>query len=92
VFAEKIPTPNQFFDGGIATLTIHHWTNLETAFAELFRVFKPGGRLVIFTSTPEQMTCYWLNHYFPRMMVESMNKMPGLIEIETTAVKAGFKL
>ena len=90
--AEKIPTPNQFFNGGIATLTIHHWTNLETSFAELFRVLKPEARLVIFTSSPEQMAGYWLNHYFPAMMVLAINKMPSLFSIRKAAEKAGFLL
>jgi ubiquinone/menaquinone biosynthesis C-methylase UbiE len=61
--AEQIPTEDEVFDGIIATLTIHHWTDLKKAFAELDRVLVDNGKIVMFTSSPEQMKGYWLNHY-----------------------------
>jgi SAM-dependent methyltransferase len=57
-------------------LTIHHWGNLEKGFSELSRVLKKDGKIVIFTSTPQQMQGYWLNHYFPKMMMDSIRQMP----------------
>src|SRR5450631_359693 len=90
--AERIPVSDHFFSGGMAILTIHHWTSLENSFLELFRVFKPGSRFIIFTSTPDQMRGYWLNHYFPEMMAESIKKMPALNDIEKAAKNAGFEI
>ena len=52
-------------DGIVASLTLHHWNNLEYGFAELNRILKQNGTLVIFTATPTQMQGYWLNRYFP---------------------------
>lgn len=75
--AESIPFGNRFFDGAIATLTMHHWTGMEAAFAELVRVMKPQARLVVFTSTPDQMKGYWLNEYFPVMLHDSIAQMPS---------------
>lgn len=66
--AEQIPAGDKTFDGIIATLTIHHWTDIKKAFFELNRVLADNGRIIIFTSTPEQMKAYWLNHYFPKML------------------------
>lgn len=63
-------------DGVIATLTTHHWPELEAGMVEMYRILKPSGKLVIFTSTPRQMQGYWLNHYFPQMMQKSMEQMP----------------
>jgi ubiquinone/menaquinone biosynthesis C-methylase UbiE len=57
--AEQIPTEDEVFDGIIATLTIHHWTDLKKAFAELDRVLVDNGKIVMFTSSPEQMKGYW---------------------------------
>jgi len=79
--AEQIPAGDNVFDGIVATLTIHHWTDLKKAFAEVGRVLSGNGRLVLFTSTPEQMEGYWLNHYFPRMLRASMAQMPSLADI-----------
>ncbi|UOB16154.1 class I SAM-dependent methyltransferase [Abyssalbus ytuae] len=88
--AETISLPENYVDGIIASLTIHHWSNLDKAFNELNRVLKPKGKIVIFTSTPKQMRGYWLNHYFPEMMDESINQMPSLDIVINSLMTAGF--
>jgi ubiquinone/menaquinone biosynthesis C-methylase UbiE len=85
--AEKIPCEHSLFDGVTATLTLHHWTNLEQSFKEISRVLKDKGKLVIFTSTQEQMKGYWLNKYFPGMLRSSIQQMPAYQDLEE-AVKA----
>jgi ubiquinone/menaquinone biosynthesis C-methylase UbiE len=89
--AEQIPAEHNLFDGAIATLTIHHWKNLETAFKELYRVLNVDGKIVMFTSTPDQMKGYWLNHYFPGMLENSILQMPSFETVQKCAVKAGFR-
>jgi len=64
-------------DGIIASLTLHHWKNLNQGFSELNRVLKPKGKIVIFTATPKQMKGYWLNQYFPKMLLDSIEQMPS---------------
>jgi ubiquinone/menaquinone biosynthesis C-methylase UbiE len=88
--AEDIPSGNETFDTAIATLTIHHWKSLPLAFKEVNRVLKKDAVFVIFTSTPQQMEGYWLNHYFPEMMKKSMSVMPTFEKIETALVQSGF--
>ncbi len=90
--AEKISVPDSQFDGAVATLTIHHWTDIKKAFREIYRVLKINSRFVLFTSLPEQMAGYWLNHYFPQMMQTSIKKMPVLDEITAAVRYAGFQL
>ena len=89
--AEETQLPNESVDGVIASLTIHHWKNLEKAFSELKRVIKPNSRIVVFTSTPNQMEGYWLNYYFPIMMKVSIVQMPSLEKVKTAMEKAGFE-
>ncbi len=88
--AENTGLEDQSMDGIIATLTLHHWTNLEKAYLEICRVLKARGRMVIFTSTPEQMQGYWLNHYFPQMLADSTAQMPSLKRIKAAAQGAGM--
>lgn len=90
--AEKTDLPHNAVDGIIGSLTIHHWTDLHAGFSELYRVIKPGGKIVIFTSTPKQMKGYWLNQYFPKMLADSIHQMPSFERVETTLTKSGFEI
>lgn len=87
---ENLPLDNESVDGIMASLTMHHWTDLEQGFRELYRVAKPDSNLVIFTATPKQMTGYWLNHYFPKMLKDSMAQMPSFEKVEQAISQAGF--
>ena len=69
---------------------MHHWVNLTRAFSELNYILKPHGKIVIFTSTPQQMEGYWLNHYFPKMLSDSMIQMPTLEVIENAMAHSGL--
>ncbi len=90
--AENIPVANNEFEGAIATLTIHHWKDLQRSFKEISRVLKEKGRIVIFTSTSEQTGGYWLNHYFPEMLKNSSLQMPSIHIINEALVHAGFNI
>ena len=80
------------FDGATCSLAIHHFPDLEKAFAEIARILRSDVRLIIFTATPDQMRSYWLNHYFPVMMERSCEQMPALETIETALCKAGITI
>lgn len=90
--AEKTNLPQNSIDGIIGTLTIHHWSNLSRAFSELAYVLKPDSSIVIFTSTPKQMKGYWLNHYFPKMLEDSILQMPSLKDVKEAMNIAGVKI
>jgi len=89
---EELPFPDHYFDGSIATLTIHHWENIERGFSEISRVLKPGSRIVLFTSSPEQMSGYWLNNYFPALIERSAEKMPTTDYTLKALVQSGFNI
>ena len=90
-FAENTELPENYVDGIIGSLTIHHWTDLKIGFSQLYRVLKPNGRIVIFTSTPNQMKGYWLNHYFPKMLSDSIIQMPTLNKIKKAMNGGGIE-
>lgn len=88
--AENTKLKDCSIDGIIGSLTIHHWNNINTAFEELFRILKPQGKIVVFTSTQEQMKGYWLNEYFPKMLEDSIKQMPKYKDILNALESAGF--
>lgn len=45
--AERLPFPNGHFDRVLVVDALHHFADQRLAIAELLRVLKPGGRLVI---------------------------------------------
>ena len=90
--AEAIPLPDASMDGMLATLTLHHWSSLEQGFAEVARVLKPGSRIAIFTTTPQQTIAYWLMHYFPNMMQDSIKVLPQLDAIQSAMEASGIVL
>ncbi len=84
--------PNQIFDGATCILAVHHFKDLTSAFTEIWRILKPGARLVMFTSTPEQMQQYWLANYFPEMMEKSCQQMPSLGILNQALEQSRFTL
>ncbi|MBM3946068.1 MAG: class I SAM-dependent methyltransferase [SAR202 cluster bacterium] len=88
--AASLPFPNGVMGGAVCTLAFHHFPAVGPVLAEVGRVVSPGGRFVGFTSTPEQMERYWLNHYFPKALTRSAQRMPGLPLMLEGLQAAGF--
>lgn len=89
--AEDTKLEPESVDGILTTFTLHHWSDLNKGFAEMHRVLKPGGSMVILTSAPEQTAGYWLAEYFPKMIADSVEWLPSLESIITAAKSAGFE-
>ena len=49
---EPPPYPDDAFDLAVCALAIHHADDRRAAFAEFYRVLRPGGALVVSTSHP----------------------------------------
>ena len=82
-------SPTCSFDGAVCTMALHHLPDLAPVFHETRRVLQ-AGRLVIFTSTCEQLAGYWLNEYFPVAMARSTEQMPSMAVVLRTLGEAGF--
>lgn len=81
---------NEQFDGTLATLTLHHWNDITKGLSKVKEQLKPGFPIVIFTSSPEQMSTYWLHEYFPKMMADSSLNMPTTETVKSALANAGF--
>jgi ubiquinone/menaquinone biosynthesis C-methylase UbiE len=51
----ELPFPKDHFDVSISRYAFHHLENPQIAFAEMLRVTKPGGKVIVLDATPEEM-------------------------------------
>jgi SAM-dependent methyltransferase len=74
--AEALPFPTATFDAAMATLTLHHWNNLEQGVAEMRRV---ATRQVVLFFEPSCADDFWLSaDYFPEFSeLPSERRAPG---------------
>ncbi|MEM7102749.1 MAG: class I SAM-dependent methyltransferase [Bacteroidota bacterium] len=91
-YAESLDLASESVDGVLVSLTIHHWKDLNKGFQEIARVLKKDGKVVLFTTLPEQTKAYWLYHYFPKMIEDSIKILPKLEVVKAAFSKAGLKL
>ncbi len=90
--AEQMPLKDGIFDGALATFTIHHWNDMDKGLTEVARVLRNDARLVLLTFTPAQERGYWLNHYFPNMMLNSIKRKNTYERMLQSAAACGFSL
>ncbi|QLE56417.1 class I SAM-dependent methyltransferase [Nostoc sp. TCL26-01] len=88
---ENLPYADKSFSGVLCTLAIHHFSDLLSAFTEIYRVLA-SGYFVLFTATPEQMRKYWLVEYFPEAIHQASEQMPSLEAVHYALSQASFKL
>lgn len=63
--AEALPFADAAFDAALATLTLHHWTDLERGLQEMQRV---AARQVVFYFEPGWASAVWIvADYFPEI-------------------------
>jgi SAM-dependent methyltransferase len=81
--AEALPFPDRAFDAALATLTLHHWEDLERGLREMQRVAR---RQVVFYFEPAWSVMLWLvDEYFPEVTdLQSERAAPDLDRIAAT--------
>jgi SAM-dependent methyltransferase len=78
--AEALPFPDGHFDAGMATFTIHQWTDLDSGLREMRRV--THGPIVILTCDPDLVQRFWLNEYAPDVLTAEARRYPAINRIE----------
>ena len=78
--AEALPFPDRAFDAALATLTLHHWDDVEAGLREMARVAR---RQVVFFFDPAWSKDAWIvAEYLPEILdLDSERRAPGLDRI-----------
>jgi SAM-dependent methyltransferase len=80
--AEALPFCDHAFDAALATLTVHHWADIDAGLREMQRV---APRQVVFYFEPDWADRLWLiGEYFPGVKaLESERRAPGCERLST---------
>jgi SAM-dependent methyltransferase len=91
--AEELPFEDGAFDAAMATITVHHWEDLEAGIAEMRRVARE--RVVVLSFDPAPLSRFWLVDYFPSAFeihseymppIERLAQLMGGAEVESVPI------
>ena len=84
--AERLPLPDSSVDKAVSLNSLYFWSDCEAAFAELVRVLRPGGRLVLGFEPPEELAKWSGSRFgfraFELLEVQAVLRTAGFVGIE----------
>jgi ubiquinone/menaquinone biosynthesis C-methylase UbiE len=87
--AGALPLKNATFDTVVSVSTFHYWPDPAAALAEIRRVLRPGGRLVITDWCDDFLGCRLLDRWL-RLTRRTYHRIYGSGEIGGLLTRAGF--
>lgn len=88
--AAAIPLPDASADAILMFLSFHHVPDRAAGAAEIVRVLKPGGRLLIRSPFSDRMTGGWWQSFFPRALEIERQMFPSLAEVTDVFAAVGL--
>ncbi|MGB3330987.1 MAG: class I SAM-dependent methyltransferase [Thermomicrobiales bacterium] len=81
--AEDLPFADGSFDASMATYTVHQWSDLERGLAEMRRVTRAGGAIVILAADPARLHDFWVAEYMTEALDIEMTRFPAIDRLAT---------
>lgn len=88
--AEDVPFPDAGFTVVWTIASQHHWDDARTGLAEVLRVLKPGGRLLLAEAWKQRDGGHGLSDREVTQLKSTLSEL-GFEEIETVHTRAGRK-
>lgn len=87
----EIPFPDNTFDIVMSSEVIEHVPDPKKAIAELYRVLKPGGIMVLTTPNKFWYFAIWIANTFKLRPYQGLENWTGWWEMQRTVNNLGFK-
>jgi SAM-dependent methyltransferase len=89
--AEALPLADQTVDRVLMSLVLHQIVHRQQALQEVYRVLRPGGRVLVRTVAPEATLQAWVPfRFFPQVAHVEAARLPTIDGILTLCGQAGF--
>jgi ubiquinone/menaquinone biosynthesis C-methylase UbiE len=85
-----MPLPEAGADFLLMFLSFHHFPDQAAAAAEIARVVKPGGRVILRSTFKARIPNHWWRSYFPRSQQIEEAMFPSVAEAQALFEAAGF--
>jgi ubiquinone/menaquinone biosynthesis C-methylase UbiE len=90
--AEVLPFADETFDRVLMSLVLHQIHHREKAIREVYRLLRPGGKLLVRTVAPEVAYHEWVPfRFFPNVADIEAARLPAIDAILNMYVQAGFR-
>jgi len=91
--AEALPLADQTVDRVLMSLVLHQIVHRPQALQEVYRVLRPGGRVLVRTVAPEVTLQDWVPfRFFPKVAHVEAARLPAIDDILTLCRQAGFEV
>ncbi len=89
---ERIPLAAGSCDVVLMFLVFHHLRDPAAAAAEIARVLRPGGRVLIRSTFADRMPYLWWHRFFPRAIEIERDMFPGVREVAEVFAAVGLQV
>jgi len=93
---ENLPFPDDSFDVVICCQSFHHYPNVQDFFNSVYRVLKPGGRLILRDMTAKSAPVRWFMNHIEMPIINLAGHgdvhVYGKEEVDKLCRRAGLKM
>jgi ubiquinone/menaquinone biosynthesis C-methylase UbiE len=87
----SIPSEENYFSLIYMTDVIHHISDIDKMFADIFRILKVSGKVCIATQSHRQIDLRYMSEFFPETAIVDKLRYPDIEQIVSTASKNNLK-
>ncbi len=89
--ARHLPFPDCSFDAAVSTSSLHHWGDPRATLAEILRVLRPGGRLILTDWADDHLPTRLLSRAL-RLVDRSHRRSYSVAQAARLLTDAGFRV